>query len=506
MWIKFGLALIPIIWLIISLGVVRMPAARACSIGIVITILLAIFSFDLSVSEALTGALEGIIMGIWPIMFVIVAALFAYNVTAESGGMEVIQDMLASISNDKRIIVLIIAWGFGGFIEAIAGFGTAVAICAGILIAFGFDPIKSCIICLAANSTTTAFGAIGLPTMTLAEVTNLDQVHLAYVVTLQLIVLAILTPFILVRIAGKDWKSIKGIGFITFMSGFSMAVVQVIAARFVGAEMPAIAGSIASLLVTIWLVRVKQKRDNVAVTNERPKTKEILKASSPFILVFIFVLFASSLVEPVYNVLNLATTNISVYTGKNPNTLAINWLSSPGTLILIAGIIGGKIQGLTFKKIFSVLIQTIKSVGKTTITVCAIVGLAKVMVYAGMTEALAVALVALMGPVYPLIAPVIGALGTFLTGSATSSNVLFGNLQLSAATSLKADTYWIVASNMTGATSGMLSPQNIAVATGSIGKEGAEGEILKETVKWGGLYLIVACVVLYSSGLLLGAI
>lgn len=131
MWIKFAIALIPIIWLIISLGVMRMSAARACIIGLVLTVLLAIFSFKLSVPNTLTAALEGIIMGIWPIMFVIVAALFAYNVTTESGGMKTIQDMLAAISTDKRIIVLIIAWGFGGFLESIAGFGTAVAISAG---------------------------------------------------------------------------------------------------------------------------------------------------------------------------------------------------------------------------------------------------------------------------------------------------------------------------------------------------------------------------------------
>lgn len=151
-----------------------------------------------------------------------------------------------------------------------------------------------------------------------------------------------------------------------------------------------------------------------------------------------------------------------------------------------------------------ILRQCIKSVWKTTITVCAIVGLAKVMVYAGMTDALAIALVSLLGPVYPLFAPLIGALGTCLTGSATSANVLFGNLQLSAATDLGVSKYWVVASNMTGATAGMLSPQNIAVATGAINREGDEGEILKETVKWGSLYLVICCVFLYIVGLVAG--
>ena len=498
MWIKFGLALLPILWLIISLGIIKMPAARACSIGLGLTIILAIVSFKMTVVNALTGALEGIIMGIWPIMYVIVAALFAYGVTQVSGGMQTIEGLLGSVTTDKRILVLIIAWGFGGFLEAIAGFGTAVAICAGILIGLGIEPIQAAVICLVANSTTTAFGAIGLPTMTLAEVTNLNSTWLSFVVTLQLVVLVILVPYMLVILTGKGIRAIKGIGLITLMSGLALAIPQIVIARYVGAELPALVGSVLSIAVTVWLTKVKQGKSEARA--DLPAFSEILKACSPFILVFIFVLLASSLCPPISNFLASVTTNLQVYTGKNPNNLPINWLSSPGTLILVAALIGGKIQGLSWAMMGRLLGQTIKKVAKTTITVCAIVGLAKVMVYAGMTETLAAVLVSLLGPVYPLFAPVIGALGTFLTGSATSANVLFGNLQLSAAQSLGVDKYWIVASNMTGATAGMLSPQNIAVATGAINQEGQEGAILKETVKWGGLYLTITCVFLYLVG------
>lgn len=257
-----------------------------------------------------------------------------------------------------------------------------------------------------------------------------------------------------------------------------MAIPQVIAAKFVGAELPAIVGSLCSIAITVLFTRWHEEEKEPDV--ERPSMKEMLKACSPFILVFIFVIFASSLVAPVNNLLSKATTNLVIYTGKNPNTLAI----SPGTLLLISTLIGGTIQGVSFKKMMQILGQCIKSVWKTTITVCAIVGLA--------------------GPVYPLFAPLIGALGTFLTGSATSANVLFGNLQLSAATDLGVSKYWVVASNMTGTTAGMLSPQNIAVATGAIGREGDEGEILKETVKWGSLYLVICCVFLYAVVLVAG--
>lgn len=473
MWINFLWALIPILWLIISLGIIGMSASRACTIGLIITIADAVLMFKQPLINTLSGALEGIIMGIWPIMYVILAALFVYQITTESGSMQTIEKLLSSITTDKRILVLIIAWGFGGFLESIAGFGTAVAICAGILISLGLEPIQASVICLVANSTATAFGAIGLPVLTLAEVTNLNEVQLGFIVTLQLVILVILVPFILVILTGKSVKALKGIVFITLMSGVGMAIPQVIIAKFTGAV---------------------EEVENESIS-------EIIKACSPFILVFVFVLLASSLCPPVNNFLTSVTTHLHVYLGKNPNDLPINWLSSPGTLILLAGLIGGKIQGLSFNKMFKILVNVLKTIGMTTVTVCAIVGLAKVMVYAGMTNALALALVSLLGPAYPLFAPLIGALGTFLTGSATSANVLFGNLQYSAAQSLGVSKYWIVASNMTGATAGMLSPQNIAVATGAINKEGLEGKILKETVKWGSLYLLITCVFLYLVGL-----
>lgn len=505
MWLNFFLALIPIVWLIISLGVIKMPAPQACSAGLVISIFLAIFAFKLPTVDTLTGALEGVLMGIWPIVYVIVAALFTYNVTNTSGGIKIIQDMLSSITTDKRILVLIIAWGFGGFLEAIAGFGTAVAIPAGILIAFGFDPIKASVICLIANTTPTAFGAVGLPVITLSQVTGLPAKPLSYVITLQLLVLVIIIPYILVSLTGGSVKSVKGVSLITFMSGLAFALPQIVVAKFVGPELPAIVGAIVCLAVTVFLAKMKKDSQDQQAGIPHHSGKEILKASSPFILVFVLVILASSLFPAINQALGKVQTSFVVYTGKGAAPFTINWLSSPGTLILVASFIGGAIQGLSFKKMLTILDNTIKGIWKTAITVCAIVALAKVMGYSGMTKSLAVALVAIMGPAYPLIAPIIGALGTFITGSDTSANVLFGNLQLSAAKSLGASSNWVVGSNMVGATAGkMISPQSIAVASAAIGQEGSEGVILKHALKWCGLYLIVICIFLYLLGLVTG--
>lgn len=211
------------------------------------------------------------------------------------------------------------------------------------MIALGLDLIRASVISLIANTTATAFGAIGLPILTLAEVTNLKQENLSFIVTLQLFVLVLLVPFILVILTEGSIKAVKGVGLITLMSGLGMAIPQVIAAKFVGAELPAIVGSLCSIAITVLFTRwhEEEKEPDVERHVERPSMKEMLKACSPFILVFIFVIFASSLVAPVNNLLSKATTNLVIYTGKNPNTLAINWLNSPGILLLISTLIGG---------------------------------------------------------------------------------------------------------------------------------------------------------------------
>lgn len=503
MWIKFIFALIPIIWLITSLGVLKMAATKATMIGLIITIILALFSFNMPLINVFSATLEGALMALFPIIYVIVAALFTYNVTNKSGSLKVIQDLLSSISTDKRILVLIIAWGFGGFLEAIAGFGTAVAIPAGILIAFGIDPIRASVICLIANTTPTAFGAIGLPVITLANITQINGSELSTYVTFELFPLIVVIPFILVILVENSLKAIKGVAGICLASGFAFALPQIIVAKFVGPELPAIVGAIFSIVVTIFLAKLR-KQNEKQTEGKKEKSQsfgQVLKAMSPFILVFVFVLLASPLVPSINQLLNQFIIKFSI--GKGSFKFA--YLASPGTLIIIATIIGGLIEKIKLQELSKIFIVTIKGLGKTTLTVCTIVALAKVMGYSGMTNALAVSLVALMGPVYPLVAPLIGAIGTFITGSDTSANVLFGNLQLSAAQSLGANVDWVVASNMVGATAGkMISPQSIAVATASTGLEGHEGELLKQALKWFSLYLIVICLYLFGLGIILG--
>ena len=496
-YILFFIALIPIVWLMISLGALKMPGHKTCPGTLILTIVLAIIVWKMPAIDALTAALEGVALGLWPIMLVIVAAVFTYNLSIHTKSMDVIKKMMTGITTDKRILVLILAWGFGGFLEAIAGFGTAVAIPASIMAALGFRPVFAAIICLIANTTPTAFGAIGTPVTTLAKLTGLDPTNLSYAVAVQLGVLIVLVPIVLVMITEKSVKAIKGVFFITLISGLSFAIPEVLAARYMGAELPALLGSIVSMGATILVAKIFYK-NTAAKDAEKVSFKRGLLAWLPFILVFLIIIVTSPLFPGINSVLSRIQTSVPIYTGANAKPYTFAWIATPGTLIILATFIGGLIQGAKFGEILGVLLKTAKQMSKSALTILSIVALAKVMGYSGMIKSIAVVLVEVTGSFYPLISPIIGALGTFVTGSDTSSNVLFGGLQVEVAKSLDMSPYWLAAANTGGATAGkMISPQSIAVATAATGIQGTEGKILNATLKFCLIYVIVLGLIIY---------
>ncbi|AWI04303.1 L-lactate permease [Clostridium drakei] len=495
MYVLFFIALIPIVWLMISLGVLKTPGHKATPVTLIVTLILAIIVWKMPVVDALKAGLEGAASAVWPIIIVIIAAVFIYNLSIYTKSMDLIKNMMTSITTDQRILVLILAWGFGGFLEAIAGFGTAVAIPASIMAALGFDPVFAAIICLIANTTPTAFGAIGLPVSTLAKLTNLDPNILSYAVGLQLSVLIVIVPVILVMITGKSVKAIKGVLGISIVSGLAFAIPEVLTAKYMGAELPAILGSIVCLAVTIGYAKVFHK-DKAFKDAEKISFSKGFMAWVPFILVFVAIIFTSSLFPGISKGLSRISTTVNIY-----HSYTFTWINNPGSLIIIAGVVGGLLQGAKFGEILNVLGKTIKQMTKSAITIIAIVALAKVMSYSGMIKSIAVVLVAVTGSAYPIIAPIIGALGTFVTGSDTSANILFGQLQVEAAKSLGLNPYWLAAANTGGATAGkMISPQSIAVATAATGLAGAEGKILNATLKFCIVYVIVLGVIAYFGG------
>jgi lactate permease len=511
MTLAFVLALLPIIWLIVALTALKIPGFKACMMALVIAYVLAVFVFKMPIVESVTAVAEGAALALWPIIIVIIAAIFTYNVCVSTGNMEVIKRMLASVTNDKRVLVLFIAWGFGGFMEGMAGFGTAVAIPASMLWGLGFDPVFAAIVCLIANATPTAFGSIGIPTTTLSKITGLDVFGLSTNTTMILTPIILLTPFILVYLTGKSKKVFKGVTMITLISGLSFLIPEFIVAKYLGAELPVVIGSVCSMLGTFIAAKIFGKGEIdpqyrlEAKQSEKISGKQALIAWSPFILIFILLLATSKLIAPLNELLAMVKTSVNIYSGENAAPYTFSWLATPGVWIILAAFIGGKLQGASLSGMVKIFGKTIVQLSKTIITIICIMATAKLMGYSGMISAIALMFVTVTGPFYPLFAPFLGAIGTFVTGSGTSASVLFGGLQLETSIALNLNQSWIAASNTAGAiTAKMISPQSIAVAVAAVSLQGKESVLLKGTIKYFVLFVVIVGIVTFIGARILG--
>ena len=505
-FVYFVLGLCPILWLIFALTVLNWPTYKAAFGSLLISALLSIAIWQQSFLNTATAACEGFLMALWPIIVVIIAAVFTYNLSLRTRGMEIIKQMITSVSSDKRILVLLVAWCFGGFMEGMAGFGTAIAIPASMLVALGFNPLFSCLVCLIANGVPTPFGSIGIPTVTLANLIGLENAQLAITQTLQLAPFMILCPFLIVMATGKGFKALKGVTLVTLGSALSFLIPQMIVAKFVGAELCVVVGSVCSLLCTILLgskVKPNPDYEMKLEAHEKITVSKALKAWSPFIFIFIFLLSTSKLVMPVNTYLSKFASSTIIYSGENPSTMTFTWINTPGVWIFLSAILGGLIQKATFRDFKVVFVATLKQMSQTIITMLCVLGCAKIMGYAGMIASIASFAIAITGSFYPFFAPWIGCLGTFVTGSGTSSGVLFGAVQESAAQSLHTNPYWIVALNSLGVAAGkMLSPQSIAIALSSVDGQGQDSKLLSMILPYGVGFIILMSFVAYFGQLI----
>ena len=497
-------ALIPIIWLLVALCIFRLPMHIVCPIGLLLTAVLAFFFWNEAPIEIGSAALEGVLFGLWPILLVIVAAMILYKYSVASSGMKRIQELLSNISTDKRVLVLILAWGFGGFLEGIAGFGTPVLIPGSILVSLGFNPFFAVVLCLVANTAATPFATMGIPVETLAGVTGLDANLIAGDVVVQLFIPCLIIPFILVVLTGRSLKAIKGVFLITLISGLSFALPSFLIARFVGPALPTLVGSVAAIVCTALAGRFLYKDTEDNKKYQIPKLPvstenriSIFSACLPFLIVLILVV-SVNMIPVLSEALKALNTTAMIYTGEGGRPLTFAWVATPGVFILLATVISCVIQRQSLKKLAKIAFEVLLSSKRMFLMILSIVAMAKIMYYCGMTDAIALALISLLGGAYPLIAPLIGAFGVFITGSDTTCCVLFGNIQYSAATALGLEPTWITASNLSGAAMGkMISPQSIAVALGVGGIEGRAGEILMKTIGIGIVITLLIGVLVY---------
>jgi lactate permease len=547
------LALLPLIFLLAGLGALKLPAHKAGGVALALTALIAWLAFGMQPLRIAEASLEGAALALFPIVWVVVSAVFVYNVAVSTGSMDVMKNTLSRLSPDRRVQALILAFGFGGFLEAVAGFGTAVAIPAGIMAAMGFEPLLAATVCLIANTIPVAFGVLGIPVIILAQTTGLALDKLTLYTALQLIPFIVLLPFVLIYAVTGSVRHIRGVVGLSLASGASFAAGQTLAAIFIGPELAAVVGSLAALAVMLawtrlWPVRnaYRFKGDRApigemmheadesgrtgtmakAVPMDALKTMpmdtsktvpmdalktmpmdilkttpmdimkttpmDILKAWSPYIFVLALILAVKYLPFLQFLLRYPFTLSQQFYFGPGGKSQNFALATSGGTVLFLSAVVSGFLQGASLGKIIKVLGKTLKQLWKTALTILSVVMLAKIMGYSGMVGEIAIAAAVLAGPAFPLIAPLIGALGTFLTGSDTSSNVLFGGLQKSTALQLGISPEWLAAANASGATAGkMISPQSISIATSSTGLAGSESRILGTTIRYCLVYAIL---------------
>ena len=513
------ISVIPILLLIVLMMGFKVSGYRSAVVTLIVTVVLALFAVpsmgimpekfaEASVFEVtLWSVIEGLLKACFPIILIIIFAIFSYNILCETKEIENIKTQFIQMTSDKGLLVLLLTWGLGGVLEGMAGFGTAVAIPAAILISLGFKPMFSAVICLVANTVAVGFGAVGLPATTLANqvaasgVATPDELcEVATFIILQLSLMFYITPFLILTMTDRK-KILKNLGIALFVGTFSI-VVQFCCAHFIGPETPAILGSVAAICAMLIYNKLFIASHS---SPEGPKMGMLktLKAWSVYGLIIFFILISSKIVPPVNELLNQSLVtkfNLPVI----GNTFKFGGLSNAGLMIFLGAMIGGMIQGLSFKKLMTMLAKTTVSLQKTVVTICCLVAMAMLMNNTGMTNDIAKGLVSLTGDAFPFFAPLIGSIGTFVTGSATNANILFGKLQATVAHDLGlmnqgtffgvsgSETNWLAAANCAGSEGGkLLSPQSIAIATAACNMEGKDGDIMRQTMPFAVFWILM---------------
>ncbi|ATV37542.1 lactate permease [Prevotella intermedia] len=502
------IAIIPIVLLFVLMLGLKMAGHKSAFLTLLVTIALALFVApamgfvpkDFTFAGVGWAVVEGVLKAVFPILIIILMAIFSYNVLVESKEIEVIKNQFTSFSDDKGVTVLMLVWGFGGLLEGMAGFGTAVAIPAAILISLGYKPVFSALVALIANTVPTGFGAVGVPVITLCNEVAAGGVaspelirEVSTYCVVQLSPLFIILPFIILTLTNRSRNTIgRNLLISLWVGGISLAT-QYVVAMFLGAETPAIIGSVAAIIALVVYSKLfAPKKDNGNVKHYT--AAETFRAWSVYFFILLFILLSGPLFPDINSFLKshlVSRVALPIY--ADGTTFNFGWISNAGLMLLLGTVIGGLIQGVSPRKLLVILARTTVNLRKTVITIISLVSLASVMNYAGMIVVIASALAAVTGQLYPVFAPLIGAIGTFVTGSDTSSNILFAKLQANVAHQLNySNSDWLVAANTTGATGGkMISPQSIAIATAACDMQGRDGEILKAAIPYAIAYIAI---------------
>jgi lactate permease len=508
-------ALVPVLFIFWALVIRRIKGYLASLLATAIAGIIAVLFYHMPLSLTLLSTANGAIYGLFPICWIVLPAVFLFNITVRSGQFAIIRQFLASISADRRIQALLIAFSFGSFLEGTAGFGAPVAITAAMLTGLGFDPLYAAGICLIANTAPVAFGSIGIPIAVISQVTGLPEQAISELVGRTLPFLSAILPFYIVTLM-SGYKMAKEILPAALASGLSFALIQALTSNFLGPALPDILAGIGSIIGLMVLLRFWRPRAVWRFPNEPPEAaatgpaydaSQLLWAFSPFIALTVVIIVWG--IPPVKDWLN-ATGSVSfefpflhnAILDPNghplPHIFRLNYLSASGTAIAIAAILSLFLSRLRPAEGWQVLRSTLHQLRFPILSIAAVLAFAYLVNDSGMSLTIAQTLAG-TGVLFPFFAPLLGWLGVFITGSDTSSNALFGKLQAATATSIGVDPIVTVCANISGGVVGkMISPQSIAIAAAAGGLVGRESELFRFTVKHSFILLGMICLLVLA--------
>ena len=524
-------AALPIVVLFLLLGVWRAPAWKAAASALVTALLVAVAVYGMPAHLALISTVYGAAYGLFPIAWIVFSSIMLYRLAVDTGKFEIIKDSVGSLTDDRRLQAMFIAFSFGAFIEGAAGFGAPVAVSGAMLAGLGFNPFYAAGICLLANTAPVAFGSIGIPVTTLAAVTGLPVMPLSAMVGRLCAMISIIIPgYLIVVMAGRQ-KAMEVLPAIV-ACGVSFAGMQFFVSNYMGPELTDILSSLTCIVVMVAVLKLWKPANIMRLEGDQPPSltamthsgRDIMLAWLPYLMLVVFVLAWG---EPAIKLaidtwthgvmpsflpqaptglngllvpgLHNAITRIPPVTPEPAPYAAVftlNWLSASGTACFLATIVTAALLGVKPKQFVGIYRATFKQLSMAMLTIASMLGLAYLMNYSGMTSTLGLAL-ATTGVAFPFFSAVVGWLGVFLTGSDTSANALFGNLQVVTANALGLNPVLTASVNSAAGVMGkMISVQSIAVAVAATGMTAAdESRLFRFTIRHSVLLMIVMGIV-----------
>ena len=503
-------AVLPILFLFWALAYEHMKGYVAASLTLLFMLLVAVAAYEMPARSVVSATILGMASGLWPIGWIILTAVFFYNLTVEGGQSGIIQSSISSLSRDRRLQVLLIAFCFSAFLEGVSGEGAPVAVAAAMLIGLGFTPLSAAVVCLVANSPPVPFGPVGVPTSMMISVTNINGAVMTKTIGSDMSILALAIPFLaLVVISG--FKRALGVWPAALVVGFSYAATCFLVSHYLGVELPAIISSFVSMVCLVVLLRFWRPKEiwqfaHDSNTNNQAKTsytrRQVLRAWSPYLLLMsimslwgtpAFTRFIQNKLHWVVNIPHWPGLDGIVYRTAPivdvptmyPASYRWDFLTAPGTAMLICAIATMAILRISPSRGLKVFRATCKQLAFALVTLATVVGIGYLANYSGMSYTLGLACASFTGKLFPLVSPVIGWLGVFLTGSVTSSAALFGKLQQITATQAGINPVLTTSANLFGGVAGkLISPQSIAIACAATGLVGRETDIFRNTIKY----------------------